>query len=468
MEQPPYLVEDEIDLRQYVAVLLKYWVWIVAAGLIAALAALLFTSLQPASYQAQADVLLLETRTELRLDPNFQTTVGELDARSSLQTLVSLVKSNDVAVAVLEQEGELFGDDEALTPRDLLQRISTTTAGNLISIVATGSTPEEVADLANLWAATYIDYVNELYNTQKESLLLQVKAQAEDVQQQYQTVQGNLERLLADNRIETLTREVQIKRQQAEDLRNRAALMESASLYQFGLAQDSRRQLLADKYTDLQQVEGWLDHAAALQSQVAANPDRPENQVALLLLRSQMAGGESIQLQLNPADFQEQPVTPEDVAQLIAGLTAYRDQLQADIEQLAAAPPLEPDETTAVAPPAALTGLIAQLDSELQQLEGELEAQSARKRELTQARDLAWENLNTVQRKVSEVELSTQVTDTRVRSAGAAIPPEGPAGSGRLTTVAIAGLLGVLLAVFAVFAWEWWRSGAPATPERSE
>lgn len=515
MEQTPYLLEDEIDLRQYVVVLVKYWYWIIGLAGAAAVAAFIATSFLPKTYESRTDVLILESKTEITLDPQYQTVIDELDAKSSQQTLVSLVKSSDVAADVLAQSGDLLSPEER-SVKGLLARVTTSNNDKIISIVVSGQSPEQAAGLANLWATTYIDYVNNLYNTQKGTLLVEVKGQITEVQQRYQSAQTALENFLADNRIGLLNREIEAKKQQAQALRNRVAILETTPLFLFELQQDTQRQILAGKYDKLKRIESWLEDATALKDQLEVNPDRtdrPENLLALLLIRAQMSGSSSnppvsassnlsvsgssnpptsgssnppifdssnlsmsgssnlpiqlqlssssnlpIQLQLNPADLGPTPVTPADMEQLIAGLNQQHHRLTEEIEQLSATLLTEePTGPETLAAPTALSSLLTQLDADILTLEAELETQQAQQRELTETRDLAWENLNTVRRKVTEVELSSQMTNARLLPLGTAIPPENSVEPRRLVNTVIAGVLGLMLAVFVVFAREWWR-----------
>jgi len=48
------MIEEEIDLREYVLILLKYWKWIAGLTLIAAVVALIVSLLLPPTYEATA------------------------------------------------------------------------------------------------------------------------------------------------------------------------------------------------------------------------------------------------------------------------------------------------------------------------------------------------------------------------------------------------------------------------------
>ena len=66
-------MEEEIDLRQYVEVLIRHWGWIAGLALVAAAAALGVSFLIPPTYEATALVAVTEPRYVMRFDPRFET-----------------------------------------------------------------------------------------------------------------------------------------------------------------------------------------------------------------------------------------------------------------------------------------------------------------------------------------------------------------------------------------------------------
>ena len=62
---PSMWMEDEIDLREYIAVLIKYWRWIVAASVLAAVVAFVVSSFLPRTYEATASVLMTNPRKRI-------------------------------------------------------------------------------------------------------------------------------------------------------------------------------------------------------------------------------------------------------------------------------------------------------------------------------------------------------------------------------------------------------------------
>ena len=60
-------MEDEIDLRAYIEVLLRHWKWIIALAVLAAIAAFVVNSLLPFTYEADSVVIVTEPRYQLRI-----------------------------------------------------------------------------------------------------------------------------------------------------------------------------------------------------------------------------------------------------------------------------------------------------------------------------------------------------------------------------------------------------------------
>jgi hypothetical protein len=105
---------------------------------------------------------------------------------------------------------------------------------------------------------------------------------------------------------------------------------------------------------------------------------------------------------------------------------------------------------TAAAEP--LIQAIDKLESEIQALEAQLEAESARELQLTQQRDLAWTTYDTLSNKVAELGLAESATNREVRFAAPAVPPVDPIpGPSLFRSVPIAGLAGLMLGVLIAF-----------------
>ncbi|MFB6272540.1 MAG: GumC family protein [Salinibacter sp.] len=101
-----------------------------------------------------------------------------------------------------------------------------------------------------------------------------------------------------------------------------------------------------------------------------------------------------------------------------------------------------PSYSTATKP---LSQAVTKLENQIDQLESQIESEQARKKNLTRARDLAWEQFKTLSTKRAETDIASSITGTEVRFASPALPPSSPTGpSTRLNTL-LGGFVGLIL-----------------------
>ena len=414
-------MEEEIDLREYMDVIVKRWKLVLGIPFLAVLVAALVSLLLPPVYEAKAGVLIVKSKSEITFEPKYRTLTEEdlaragLDIKARRQALEALVKSSSVAAEVIAKVGSILEPEE----RDvsaLLEMVETESNGDLIGIKVRGEDPGEVAAIANAWGEVYEEYINRLYSGMPQSLS-DIQVQASEAKESYQEAEEALARFLGDNRIDLLTREIQ-----------------------------ARQDALADYYAAQRQLDRLIADAEALRDQLrratsSSPPTAAGDSLATLFLRANaftLSSGLPAQLQLS---LDQLPAYGEDVAQQIGEIEALIANLQARKEEIEAFL----REGT--------------LEQELLDLQEELEREQARQRELTQARDLAWETYQTLARKEAEVQVASQVQDTEVRFAVPAVEPERPVAPKKMMNIAIAGVLGLMVGVFGAFFIEFLESG---------
>jgi len=458
-------MEEEIDLRAYVEVLIRYWKWIVGLALVAAVMALVVSFLLPPTYEAGAAVAIVRTRTDVTFDPRMVTLSEDelanrgLDVNARRDALVALVSSSDIAAEVLDEVGIQLKPDERNVP-DLLNMVEASNDGDLISIKVRYRDPITATMIANAWAQNYERHVNNLYGAAGDSGVT-IAAQVGPAQVTYDAAQAALEAFLGDNRIATLGREIAARQELLDAYQ---AARNAAQTQPVSLQMSTRRQVLADYYNDLQQIERWLADARALRAQVEAGSGSAAantgDALALIFLRSKALGGSGglpVQLQVDMTAGQSESVQLADVDTLIEVLETRRTETQEQIDALTATLVAEEPEEVTVEPDNLLNVRITTLNAEILALQEELEAQQAQQRELQEARDLAWSTYQTLVRKQVEVDVASQTTGTEVRLAASAVPPENPVSPRKMVNTAVAGALGLMLGVFGAFVAEWWR-----------
>ncbi len=98
-----------------------------------------------------------------------------------------------------------------------------------------------------------------------------------------------------------------------------------------------------------------------------------------------------------------------------------------------------------------LTQQIALMEEEVRELQAELKHLKSIKKDLEQTRDLAWQTYATLSTKEAELALASQSVESEIRFAVESVPPRTSEGTGTMTTVALAGAVGLMLAVGMAF-----------------
>lgn len=423
-QQPPAwpaYYEDEIDLREYVDVLRRRWLLVLGIPAVAVVvAAILSFFVLPPEYEATAGVVVLKARTEVEFAPNIRTDLGQdVDIQSRREALQTLVTSRTLAAQIIEQLGDRLPADQRRVDA-LLDSVSSTLNGDLLTIKVTNKDPDLAAEIANAWVDTYTTYVNPLFSDvaqRPETLAPQVQ----DAEQTYQDAEQTLVQFLADNQIERLQRDV-------NDLQQR----------------------VNKRYGDLRELDNLIDDAGALRTQLERGSASSisttfGNSLAAVFLRARTFTVQSdaqlnTQLQLDPAAWAN---SPQDAASWQRELEALLSTLESRREALAQ---LVQDN---------------QWEERLLSLQSDLERQRAREKELTDARDLTWDTFTSLRRKYAEVKVATEAPDLQVSTAMHAGVPEQPVGPRKLLNVVLAGALGLMVGVFGAFFLEFLEDEEP-------
>ena len=424
-------MEEEIDLREYIEVLVRSWKWIVGLAVLAAGAALGISSFIPPTYEATALVAVTEPRYVMRFDPRFETVNN---VQLAYKAYPELAASDDLLQDLLVRLDPLPEGVE--TPRNL-RNMSQAEQGadpSMVRLAVRSQEPRAAARVANAWAELFVTRANEIYGTQGED--------------QVQFFEGQLERAQAelDAAEQALV---------AFQARNQGAVLEAQ------LA--SARQDLQDYLVERRDIERARRNARALRGNVADLPtDEPVSagdDLAALLLQIQafdvhasrpVQVSESERSASYGAESETRPslwLQVSDVALLSSGRTA--GELAVFLDGLVATLKARGEEIEAQV--AALEPQILALQQQLQ------EAQTEEDR-LTRARDVSRETYLTLARKAEEVHIASEDTSGGVRLASRAAVPEEPVSPRKLLNTAVAGMLGLMVGVFGVFAAEWWNA----------
>ncbi len=440
--------DDEIDLRQYLEVLIRWRREIalitVGSAVVAAIAILALRAILPPVYTASADVAIARTASDVSFDERFITSADQVgtdvtSAGARRSALLGLVASGGVAIDVINELGEQLSAEER-SPAALLERVEAEAGpaigsradSDLIRITVSADSPQKAAAIANAWAQAYVGQVNAIYGQVPDEVLTSIQAEQSNARQIYLDSQAQVEAFIASSRVDELTSLSTVLQQRVTQ---EVALVQSL-------------------LTSWQRSNEQLNAARTLRTQIAAGGEAAarSNMVALQSLKLTVFGMPVSELQVELRDFPE--VTPEamlvDVDALIVSLeerllgleneiAARNNQLRIPAEALQTA-------TTITTP------LLSATYEELRQLKSEVEAQTAQRTQLEQQRNLDWETYKALNNKVAELTLTRAAAGSEVRFAAPAVEPAEPVkGLNLLLGVGITAFIGLFMALVVAF-----------------
>jgi len=472
---------DEIDLRQYVDVIIRRWKLILVAAVSAALVAAVVSFLTPPVYEAVAGVVIIKAKTELLFEPQFKTLSEEdlamagarqaVDTTARREAFAALVKNGAIAAQVIDKISDtLLPEEREANVLVGMVEGEIRKGSDLIEIKVTCNDAAKAARIANAWGSENEKYVNAIYSGVPGSYA-QVEHQATVAKAEYDESEAALTAFVANNRIDDLDRQIDETQQiitAYSDART------DSRLIAFNEEQHGRLQTLKDYWETKNKLELLLADVESLRAHTASGGGKAArtNGLALLLLKTQIfASSEEL-----PGDLQLQLGNVEDLGseeEQAADLDALIEVLQ---ERLAALDVAISKQSMAIHEkypnlfkfgdladlslevglgPEALTEEIDRLQDMVLELQAEVARELARERELTRSRDLAWDSYTMLARKTVELGISAQTMGSDVRFAAPAVEPRSPVSPNKMQNTAIAGMLGLMIGLFGAFAIEY-------------
>lgn len=161
-------MEEKIDIRRAVAVVLHHGWWIAALGAIAAAATYVVGLMTPQTYTAAALVGIIDRSNVVAFDPRFLPVERDLP---TFEPYSALASSEAVLSDLLLRLDDRAPGDGSL--EELRGRLSAGLSGDkvLLRLTALADTPEEAASLANAWAEVVVEHASALYEATDVALL---------------------------------------------------------------------------------------------------------------------------------------------------------------------------------------------------------------------------------------------------------------------------------------------------------
>jgi uncharacterized protein involved in exopolysaccharide biosynthesis len=296
-------------------------------------------------------------------------------------------------------------------------------ASNMLTLTVKGEEAEEVANVVNIWAETFVTTANELYSSGGE--LERFKQQQEIVTQSLAEVNANLTAFRKENgfgfSISSSSSDGSITINEASSDNNQFGLI--------GQRLDSKNKLLTDYEAELVRLQQMQSEVELLSKTVTANT----SPVLIAGLLSEMINA-GIVKDTPPYQIKLDSVNPT------ASLSAMATALQSRIT--------------------AIKAEMETLQADIETLQAELATKQEQLEQLIRERDVNAETYAVISRKVQEAQIDAfgeGASTGKVQIASRAAVPTNPTSSGRLRNTAVAAVLGLMLGVFGASAVEWWR-----------
>jgi len=462
--------DDELDLRPYLRAVFRQW-WLIAALIgLAAVVAMILSFNQARTYTTTSTILIVRSKPALSLADRFPTVNEPIDQNSRMLAVLSIAKSDSLALRVIDAMGEELPAEN----RDIaaLQgSIEVENQGDAILISATATDPELAAAIANTWANQLVQAVNTAYSG--ELPLTEIQSQLETTRQDYETSQAALEGFLQSNQISLLEKQVA----EAQTLLDKTSGDRPWQIAYYSQRQQLMDQVIAQGQALAEQIRngsassaGNLGDAVAIlraratafgliqtppltfeqaeKTDAAFQTTQQQVQITTAPVQAEALPGLTLTVQASDLATGENNVASAYLSDLETLVAQARSEKEKAAEQLEA---LAQDVLSNQEDP-----VIGESAGRLQGLEARLESESARLKELTSQRDLAWSAYLALAQKETEIRNASQ-TYSQVGIASPALPAEQAAGRGTLMKMLLAGALGAMLATGWILITTWWR-----------
>lgn len=435
-------MEEEIDLRLYVAILIKNWLWIVGLSISAAIISLVVTLFLTPKYEATALAAITQPRLLFEFTPDIRTQ----NLLPNFQAFPILATSDDLLkelLQTLEAEGISFKADGTPFTRQSLSNILTASPSSDPSLIKLGvqfEDSQKAAQIANLWADLFVAEANRIYGqseAEKELFvaeLAQVETELKDIETNLVTISGETGQGLLS---QDLLKEP-LNSGSSFDLRP----AETKAYIDFGLLGlqvQTTANSLASNQMRQDKLEALLTQAKALQTLTDQN--KTDETAAALSLQVELA---QLTSQANPVDLtiefnfvKNSSFNIEDIIAIIESDLAIT-------------------KTT-----------IEQTTLELTQLQEQMGTQRQTFDNLLRQYILKREVYLSLVRKVTEGEIEDGQTNL-VQLVSYAAVPQRPVSPRPLVNTAVGGFMGLIGAVLAIFFWQWWTHPTIIKPAKEQ
>lgn len=415
-------MDTELDLRPLAAAVVRAWRFLLGMALAGVIAAGILGLLLPVLPSATGSVLVIPSSAQLSFDPRFTTRDATqiTNVAFQRQALIGLASSSTLEALTLAKLPPEVRTRYAM-PGALLDAIDVQSEGDLLRVTAAGLTEVEARLVAETWAMTYQELVNETYSGGVVDAD-ELQGQIDEAANRYEQTQNALVQFLGESRLVQIDAEI-------------------ARLEGLLLSVDEGDRLLYNQMLSrTQELDLIISDAQRLREEVNLRTPDLNSAVAVLVLRARAAsdGVLPITLQFDNQFGEDDPLTLNDLDIFIQSLQQQRDTLFDESQRIAAG--IAENGSAGYALPVAQRTAYEQ---RLQMLKRDREQELGRRTLLEQRRAIALSSLEVLQRRWEEQAVARSAPQVTVRYLGVSIdsPPS------LLRRIVVLGIVGLIFSL---------------------
>ena len=414
----PEIQEEEIDLREYIEVLLKRKSIIILIFLIAVITAALvsYFYLKPV-YEASTILMISKPKYQVELEPKIQT---QISPEISLETYESLIKDREIEKEVIIKLN-LNQPPYEFTPDNLqgMITIESLKNTNLIKMNLQAGEPKLAKDIANVWADLFVEKNKDLNLQESKEAQGFIEEQLQISDQSLAKIEEEIRKFDEINKIEILENEI----------KGKAAKVLG---YEIRLA-DIKISLQTEKASKEQIIIALNEEDKVLKLSKSITEDQFFHQ-----LMSSITNDNFNDINLTYISEETNPIYYNLAIKLITAdisinsLFAEEIQLKENIDEY-----------------------WERIENIKQELAQEKLTQSQLEREYNTAKGV----YGVLSQKNEEVKIAVATESGLVKVASLAYEPRGPIKPNKKLNILIAGVLGLFVGIFIAFFLEFWQKG---------
>jgi len=428
-KQTQEIYEDEIDLREYINVIIKRKKLILAIFLVAVVVSAIASFFQPKVYMATVSIMITPSKLQNALQPSTvlldvgkKGSTGEYltsQPSLSLNTHEVLLKSSLILERVIrklnlkDSSGGVLSN-EALSKKVKVKMPKET---NLIELVVSDAKPQEAMEIANTWAREYVGYSQEL-------ILGEVKGAGDFVVDQFEIARKNL--FNAEEKVNDFNKRYKLDLMKAELAIKKATLGGySNELAGMELGLKTKEDSLSELKKQIATQEKFIIVSKAITDDALW----------------QVSSKEKSSAGINKSGLRSEIINPiyQDLETRIVNIEIEINTLRPRVEYL--------------------NKSIESVKSESRELENDIIQKEFDLTQLTREVDICKKTYNIFSDKIEEARIIKAAQLGEVKIVSPAIAPSYPAGQNKKQKVAIAGIVSLMLGVFLSFCMEFWQKG---------